>query len=193
MSLIPIVVENSSRGERSWDLYSRLLKDRIIFVNDVIETSMAQIVCAQLLFLESENNQPINMYINSPGGQVTAGLAIFDVMQYIKSPVHTTVMGLAASMGSFLLMAGEKGHRNALSNAEVMIHQPSGGYRGQATDMLIHTEHILKTKKKLTQEYANRCKKTYQEFYDVMERDRYMDAEEALQWGIVDTIIKAKS
>lgn len=193
--LVPMVLENTHRGERSYDLYSRMLKDRIIFVTNEIEATMGQLICAQLLFLESESSEkPINMYINSPGGHVSAGLAIVDCMNYIKAPVHTIAMGMAASMGSFITSQGEPGHRYSLPNAEIMIHQPSGGARGQATDILNIAENIVKLKKKLTQRYVDRCngKKTYEEFYDAMERDRYFEPEEALEWGLIDQIVVSK-
>ena len=189
MSLVPMVVEESSRGERAFDIFSRLLRERIVFVNGPIEDSMAAVVCAQLLFLESENpKMPIDMYINSPGGVVTAGFAIYDTMQYIKSPVSTTCMGFAASMGSFLLMAGEPGLRVALPNARIMLHQPSGGFSGKASDIERHAEDILKTKRRLNELYAKHCGHTVEEVRAALDRDTFMDPEEAKAWGLVDIV-----
>ena len=189
MNLVPMVVEESSRGERAFDIFSRLLRERIIFVNGPIEDGMAALVCAQLLFLESENpKKSIEMYINSPGGVVTAGFAIYDTMQYIKSPVATTCMGFAASMGSFLLMAGEKGQRIALPNARIMVHQPSGGYSGKATDIQRHAEDIIKTKKRLNELYAKHTGQTVEAVEQTLDRDYFMSAEEAKAWGIVDVV-----
>jgi ATP-dependent Clp protease protease subunit len=199
MSFIPYVIEKTSAGERSYDLYSLLLKSRVVFVGGTIEGAMAQSICAQLLFLESEKSDaPVNFYINSGGGSVTAGLSIVDTMNFISCPVYTTILGLAASMGSFIASQGEPGHRYALPNAEIMCHQPSGGTGAgstQATDILIIAENIQKIKRKLTQGYADRScgKKTYQQFYDAMERDRYMEPAEALEWGLIDKILAKRT
>ena len=190
MSLVPYVVEQTSRGERNYDIYSRLLKDRIIFLGEEVNETTASLVVAQLLFLESEDpGKDIQLYINSPGGMVTAGMAIYDTMQYIKCDVSTICIGLAASMGAFLLAGGTKGKRFALPNAEVMIHQPSGGARGQATDIQITAENILKTKKKLNEILAANTGKTYEEVAADTERDHYMSADEALAYGIIDGVI----
>jgi ATP-dependent Clp protease protease subunit len=189
MNLVPMVVEESSRGERAFDIFSRLLRERIIFLNGGVDDGMASLVCAQLLFLEAENpKKQIDLYINSPGGSVTAGMAIYDTMQYIRSPVSTVCMGMAASMGSFLLMAGEPGQRIALPNASVILHQPSGGFSGQASDIERHAEDIIKTKRKMTELYAQHCGRTYEEVERVLDRDYFMTAEEAKAWGIVDRI-----
>ena len=162
MNLVPMVVEQSSRGERAFDIFSRLLRERIIFLNGPVEDGMSALICAQLLYLESENpKKEIDMYINSPGGVVTSGLAIYDTMQYIRSPVSTMCMGMAASMGSFLLMAGEPGLRIALPNARIMVHQPSGGFQGKASDIERHAEDIIKTKRRLNELYAKHCGRTY--------------------------------
>ena len=193
MQLVPMVVEQSSRGERSFDIYSRLLRERIIFLNGEVNDTASALVCAQLLFLEAENpNKPINLYINSPGGVVTSGLAMYDAMRFIRAPVHTLCMGTARSMGSFLLMAGEPGGRAALPNASILIHQPSGGFQGQASDMLIHAEEILKTKQRMTRLYAEHCGRSYEDFERGMDRDRFMTAEEALEWGLIDRILKVR-
>lgn len=190
MQLVPMVIEQSSRGERSFDIYSRLLRERIIFLNGEVNDTVSALVCAQLLFLEAENpKKPIQLYINSPGGIVTSGLAMYDTMQYIRAPVHTLCMGTARSMGSFLLMAGEPGERAALPNASILIHQPSGGFQGQASDMLIHAEEILRTKQRMTRLYAKHCGRSYEEFEQAMDRDRFMTPEEALEWGLIDRII----
>lgn len=190
MSLVPYVIEQTSRGERSYDIYSRLLKDRIIFLGEEVTDVSASIVVAQLLFLEAEDpGKDINLYINSPGGSVTAGMAIYDTMQFIKSDVSTICIGMAASMGAFLLAGGTKGKRMALPNAEIMIHQPSGGARGQATEIQIVAENILKTKKKLNRMLAENTGKPYDVIAADTERDYYMSAEEALDYGIIDTIV----
>jgi ATP-dependent Clp protease protease subunit len=190
MQLVPMVIEQSSRGERSFDIYSRLLRERIIFLNGEVSDAVAALVCAQLLFLEAENpRKPIQLYINSPGGVVTSGLAMYDTMRYIRAPVHTLCMGTARSMGSFLLMAGEPGERAALPNASILIHQPSGGFQGQASDMLIHAEEIFRTKQRMTRLYAEHCGRTYEEFEAAMDRDRFMTAEEAMEWGLIDRIL----
>ncbi len=193
MQLVPMVVEQSSRGERSFDIYSRLLRERIVFVNGEVNDTISALVCAQLLFLEAENpRKAINMYINSPGGVVTSGFAMYDTMRYIRAPVHTLCMGTACSMGSFLLMAGEPGHRAALPNASILIHQPSGGFQGQASDMLIHAENIKRTKHRMTQLYAEHCKRSYEEFERAMDRDRFMTPEEAVEWGLVDRVLPVR-
>ena len=190
MSLVPYVVEQTSRGERNYDIYSRLLKDRIIFLREEVNETTASLVVAQLLFLESEDpGKDIQLYINSPGGMVTAGMAIYDTMQYIKCDVSTICIGLAASMGAFLLAGGTKGKRFALPNAEVMIHQPSGGAKGQATDIQITAENILKTKKKLNEILAANTGKSYEQVAADTERDYYMSADEAAAYGLIDTVI----
>ena len=189
LGLVPMVIEQSSRGERSFDIFSRLLRERIIFLNGPVEDNMSALVCAQLLFLESENpKKEISMYINSPGGVVTSGLAIYDTMQYIKSPVTTVCMGMAASMGSLLLCAGEPGQRVALPNARIMVHQPSGGFRGQASDIERHAEDIIKTKRRLNEIYVKHCGKDYDEVERTLDRDHFMTSEEAKAWGIVDHV-----
>ncbi len=191
MQLVPMVVEQSSRGERSFDIYSRLLRERIIFLNGEINDAVSALVCAQLLFLEAENpKKPINLYINSPGGVVTSGFAMYDTMRFIRAPVHTLCMGTARSMGSFLLMAGQPGERYALPNASILIHQPLGGFQGQASDMLIHAEEIRKTKQLMTRLYAEHCGRSYDEFEQAMDRDRFMTAQEALEWGLIDRILQ---
>lgn len=190
MSLVPYVIEQTSRGERSYDIYSRLLKDRIIFLGEEVNETTASIVVAQLLFLESEDpGKDIHLYINSPGGMVTAGLAIYDTMKYIKCDVSTICIGLAASMGAFLLAGGTKGKRMALPNAEIMIHQPSGGARGQATEIQIAAENILKTKHKLNQILAENTGKPYETVAADTERDYFMSAEEAMAYGLIDSVI----
>ena len=189
MSLVPMVVEQTSRGERAFDIFSRLLKERIIFLTGPFEDGMAALICSQLLFLESENpKKEIAMYINSPGGQVTSALAIYDTMQYIKSPVTTVCMGMAASMGSFLLMAGQHGQRIALPNSRIMVHQPSGGYTGKATDIQRHAEDIIKTKKRLNELYAKHTGRTVEEVEQTLDRDYFMTADEARDWGLVDHV-----
>lgn len=190
MSLVPYVVEQTSRGERSYDIYSRLLKDRIIFLGEEVNETTAGLVVAQLLFLESEDpGKDIHLYINSPGGVVTAGLAIYDTMNYIKCDVETICIGLAASMGAFLLAGGTKGKRFALPNAEIMIHQPSGGAKGQATDIQIVADNILRTKKQLNTILAENTGKPYDVIAADTERDNYMSAEEAKEYGIIDGVI----
>jgi ATP-dependent Clp protease protease subunit len=189
LGLVPMVVEQTSRGERAYDIFSRLLKDRIVFVAGPVEDGMAALVCAQLLHLEAENpKKEIQMYINSPGGIVTSGLAIYDTMQYIKSPVITLCLGMAASMGSFLLMAGEKGQRVALPNSRIMVHQPSGGYSGKASDIQRHAEDIIKTKRRLNELYAKHTGRTVDEVEQTLDRDYFMSAEEAKDWGLVDHV-----
>ena len=191
--LIPNVVERTSNGERGYDLYSRLLKDRIIFLADEITDQVANIVVAQLLFLEMDNpDADISLYINSPGGSITAGMAIYDTMNYIKCDVRTVCVGMAASMGAFLLMAGEKGKRLALPNSEVMIHQPSGGASGQATDVTIHAEWLLRTKKKMNALMAQMTGQDVEKLARDVERDYFMTAQEALEYGIIDEIYQPR-
>ncbi|MCM1246702.1 MAG: ATP-dependent Clp endopeptidase proteolytic subunit ClpP [Roseburia sp.] len=191
MALVPYVIEQTSRGgERSYDIYSRLLRERIIFLGDEVNDTTASLVVAQMLFLESEDpNKDINLYINSPGGSVTAGMAIYDTMNYVKCDVSTICMGLAASMGAFLLSGGAKGKRLALPNAEIMIHQPSGGAKGQATEIQIVAENILKTKKKLNEILAANTGQTVEKVTEDTERDNFMSAEEAIEYGLIDRII----
>ncbi len=193
MSLVPYVIEQTSRGERNYDIYSRLLKDRIIFLGEEVNETTASLVVAQLLFLESEDpNKDIHLYINSPGGMVTAGLAIYDTMQYIKCDVSTICIGLAASMGAFLLAGGAKGKRYALPNAEIMIHQPSGGAKGQATEIEIAAENILKTKKRLNEILAENTGKPYDVIAADTERDHYLSAQEAAEYGLIDSVITSR-
>ena len=190
MSLVPYDIEQTSRGERSYDIYSRLLKDRIIFLGEEVNDTSASIVIAQLLFLESEDpSKDISLYINSPGGSVTAGLGIYDTMQYIKCDVSTICCGMAASMGAFLLAGGAKGKRFALPNAEIMIHQPSGGSQGQATEIEIAAKHILKTKEKLNRMLSENTGKPYETIAADTERDNWMSAEEACAYGLIDSVI----
>lgn len=191
MSLIPIVVEQTSKGERSYDIYSRLLKDRVIFLGGEIDWHVANLVVAQLLFLESEDpEKDISIYINSPGGVISAGMAIYDTMNYIRPDVSTICVGLAASMGAFLLAAGAKGKRFALANAEIMIHQPLGGIQGQAEDLKIHAEHIIKKRAQLNEILAELTGQKVSKVSKDTDRDNYMSAEEALQYGIIDKVIK---
>jgi ATP-dependent Clp protease protease subunit len=188
-----MVVEQSSRGERAFDIFSRLLRERVIFLNGPIDDGVSALICAQLLFLEAENpKKQIDLYINSPGGVVSSGLAIYDTMQYIRSPVSTFCMGMAASMGSFLLMAGEPGKRIALPNARIMLHQPSGGFRGQASDIERHAEDIIATKKKLNELYAKHCGRTYEDVEKTLDRDHFMSADDAKAWGIVDLVVASR-
>ena len=190
---IPYVIEQTGRGERSYDIYSRLLKDRIVFLGTEVEDGVANSIIAQLLFLESEDpEKDIHLYINSPGGSVTAGLAIYDTMRYIKSPVSTICVGLAASMAAVLLSSGAKGKRLALPNAEIMIHQPSGGTRGQATDIEIHARNILKTRERLNRSLAAQTGRDIEDVARDTERDNFMTAEEALQYGLIDRIIDSR-
>ena len=190
-NLIPMVVEQSSRGERAYDIFSRLLKERIIFLTGPIDDNVASLVCAQLLFLESENpKKEISFYINSPGGIVWSGLAMYDTMQYISSKIMTICIGQAASAGSLLLTAGEKGMRFSLPNSRLMVHQPSGGYQGQVTDIEIQTKEIIKTKKKLNEIYAKHTEKKISEVEEIMERDKYFSPEEAIKFGLIDKIIE---
>ena len=191
MSLVPTVIESTSRGERAFDIYSRLLKDRIIFLGEEVNDVTASLVVAQILFLESEDpTKDINLYINSPGGSVVAGMAIYDTMQYVKCDVSTICMGMAASMGAFLLAGGTKGKRYALPNAEIMIHQPSGGAQGQASDIKIVAEQILKTKQKLNRILAENTNQPIEVIERDTERDNYMSAKEALDYGIIDKVIE---
>lgn len=195
MNFVPYVIEKTSQGERSYDIYSRLLKERIVFLNGGVDDMVSNAICAQLLFLEAEDpDSDINFYINSPGGVVTSGMAMYDTMQYIQPDVSTIVMGQACSMGSLLAQAGATGKRKMLPNARHMIHQPSGGAGGQATDIAIQAEEILKMKRNLTQIYVdhNSVGKTYDEFHDAMERDNFMSAQEALDFGLVDEIINSR-
>jgi ATP-dependent Clp protease protease subunit len=193
MQLVPMVVEQSSRGERSFDIYSRLLRERIVFLNGEVNDAVSALVCAQLLFLEADNpNKPIHLYINSPGGVVTSGFAMYDTMRYIKAPVHTVCMGTARSMGSFLLMAGQPGERVALPNASLHVHQPLGGFQGQASDILIHAEEMLKTKRRIIRLYAEHCRRSLEEVERTLDRDHFMTPEEALEWGLIDRILKQR-
>ncbi|MBP0578883.1 ATP-dependent Clp protease proteolytic subunit [Labrys sp. LIt4] len=188
-NLIPTVVESTNRGERAWDIYSRLMRERIIFLTGPVEDYMASIVVAQLLFLEGENpKKEIAMYINSPGGVVTAGLSIYDTMQFIRSPISTLCVGQAASMGSLLLAAGEKDLRFALPNARIMVHQPSGGYQGQATDILIHAEETRRVKQRLNEIYVKHTGQDIKSIQEALERDNFMDAEQAKAFGLVDHV-----
>lgn len=194
MQLVPMVVEQSSRGERAFDIYSRLLRERIIFVNGEIEDNMASLVCAQLLFLEAEApTKPIYLYINSPGGVVTAALSMYDTMQFIKAPVGTLCMGMAASAATLILAAGEAGHRASLPNTSIMLHQPSGGYQGKVTDIMIHAEESLRLKRLTNNIYARHCGRTYEEVEVALERDRYMAPEDAKAWGLVDHVYSDRS
>ncbi|OLP52668.1 ATP-dependent Clp protease proteolytic subunit [Rhizobium rhizosphaerae] len=194
MQLVPMVVEQSSRGERSFDIYSRLLRERIIFLNGEVNDTVAALVCAQLLFLEAEDpTRPIHLYINSPGGVVTAGLAMYDTMHYIRPPVHTLCMGTARSMGSFLLMAGEPGQRAALPNASLHVHQPLGGFQGQASDFMIHAEEMQQTKRRMIRLYAQHCGRSEEEVERTLDRDCFMTAEQALEWGLIDRILDRRA
>ena len=193
LNLVPMVVEQTSRGERAFDIFSRLLKERIVFLNGPVDDGVLALICAQLLFLESENpKKEIAMYINSPGGIVTSGLAIYDTMQYIRSPVSTVCMGMAASMGSFLLAAGAKDHRVALPNARIMVHQPSGGFQGQASDIERHAEDIIKTKKRLNAIYAKHTGQPIEVIEQTLDRDYFMTSEEAKDFGIVDHVYDSR-
>jgi ATP-dependent Clp protease protease subunit len=192
-TLVPMVIEQTARGERAFDIYSRLLKERIIFLTGAVYDQVASLLCAQLLFLESENpNKDIAFYINSPGGVVTAGLAIYDTMQYIRSPVSTVCMGMAASMGSLLLTAGAKDKRFALPNSRIMVHQPSGGAQGQATDIEIQAREILKTRQRLNEIYVRHTGQPIEEIEKKLERDTYMSAEEARDFGLVDQVVEQR-
>lgn len=192
-NLVPMVVEQTSRGERSYDIYSRLLKERIIFLMGGVEDGISSLICAQLLFLESENpNKEISMYINSPGGVVTSGMAIYDTMQYIKSPVSTVCLGQACSMGSLLLAAGEKGKRFALPNSSIMIHQPSGGAQGQATDIEIQAREIIKLRQRLNEVYVQHTGQKIDVISEAVERDNFMSAEEAKEFGLIDEVVNKR-
>ena len=189
-TLVPMVVEQTSRGERAYDIFSRLLKERIIFVSGPVHDGMSTLICAQLLFLEAENpSKDISMYINSPGGVVTSGLSIYDTMQYIRPRVSTLVVGQAASMGSLLLAAGEPGLRYSLPNSRVMVHQPSGGFQGQATDILIHARETEKLKRRLNEIYVTHTGRSLAEVEEALERDRFMSPEEAKEWGLIDEVV----
>jgi ATP-dependent Clp protease protease subunit len=193
-NLIPMVVEQSARGERAYDIYSRLLKERIIFLVGPVNDSVATLVTAQLLFLESENpKKEISLYINSPGGLVTAGLGIYDTMQYIKPPVSTLCIGQASSMGSFLLAAGEKGKRYSLPNSRIMVHQPSAGFQGQATDIEIHAKEILSLKDRMNKIYSKHTKKNESEIKKALERDNFMTPSEAKEFGLIDSVVEKRS
>ncbi len=192
--LVPMVVEQTNRGERAYDIYSRLLKERIIFVTGVVEDNMAALICAQLLFLESENpKKEISLYINSPGGVVTAGLSIYDTMQFIRPAVATLVMGQAASMGSLLLTAGEAGMRGSLPNARVMVHQPSGGYQGQVTDIMIHARESENLKRRLNEIYVKHTGQSYEQIETLLERDRFLSPEEAKGLGLIDNVFEKRA
>ena len=189
-ALVPMVVEQTNRGERAYDIYSRLLKERIIFLTGPINDAVASLICAQLLYLESENpNKDIAFYINSPGGVVTSGLAIYDTMQYVRPAVSTVCIGQAASAGSLLLMAGAENKRYALPNAKIMVHQPSGGFEGQATDIEIHAREIIRTRSRLNEIYAKHCGQTLEVIEDAMERDRFMNPDEAKEFGLIDSVV----
>lgn len=193
MALVPMVVEQTNRGERSYDIFSRLLKERIIFLTGPVEDQMASLVCAQLLFLEAENpKKEIALYINSPGGVVTAGMAIYDTMQFIRPAVSTLCVGQAASMGSLLLAAGEKGMRFATPNARIMVHQPSGGFQGQASDIERHARDIIKMKRRLNEVYVKHTGRTLEEVEKTLDRDHFMDADEANEWGVIDKILTSR-
>lgn len=193
-TLVPMVVEQTSRGERAYDIYSRLLKERIIFLAGPVHDGMSTLICAQLLFLEAENpSKEIAMYINSPGGVVTSGLSIYDTMQYIRPKVSTLVIGQAASMGSLLLQAGEKGMRFSLPNSRVMVHQPSGGYQGQATDIMIHAQETQKLKRRLNEIYVRHTGNDYDTVEAALERDNFMSAEQAKDWGLIDEILESRA
>jgi len=192
-NLIPMVVEQTTRGERAYDIYSRLLKERIVFLVGDVNDNIASLVTAQFLFLESENpKKEIFFYINSPGGLVTSGLGIYDTMQYIKSPVSTLCIGQASSMGSFLLAAGEKGRRFSLPNSRIMVHQPSAGFQGQATDIQIHAKEILSLKERLNKIYSKHTGKSMKEISQALERDKFMTAEEAKDFGLIDTVVEKR-
>ena len=193
MSLIPYVIEQTSRGERSYDIYSRLLKERIVFLGEEVNSVSASVVVAQLLFLEAEDpSKDIHMYINSPGGEITSGMAIYDTMHYIKCDVSTICIGMAASMGAFLLAGGAKGKRMALPNAEIMIHQPLGGAQGQATEIEIAAKHIIRTKEKLNTLLAENTGKPYEQIAQDTERDNWLSAQEALEYGLIDSIVESR-
>ena len=192
-NLVPMVVEQSSRGERAYDIYSRLLKERIIFLTGPIDDNIASLICAQILFLESENpNKEISFYINSPGGIVWSGLAIYDTMQYVSSKIMTICVGQAASAGSLLLTAGEKDMRFSLPNSRIMVHQPSGGYQGQVTDIEIQTNEIKKTKQRLNEIYSKHTGKKIEEISSIMERDKYFSPDEAIKFGLIDKVVESR-
>jgi len=194
MNLVPIVIEQSGKGERSFDIFSRLLRERIIFLTGAINDETASLICAQLLFLESENpEEPINLYINSPGGLVTAGLGIYDTMQYVKPDISTLCIGQAASMGSFLLAAGTKGKRFSLPNSRIMVHQPSAGFQGQATDIEIHANEVLSLKKRLNEIYSIHTGKSVEEIKSALERDNFMTADAAQSFGLIDKVVEKRS
>jgi len=193
MQLVPMVVEQTNRGERAYDIYSRLLKERIVFITGPIEDHMASLVVAQLLFLEAENpKKEIAMYINSPGGVVTSGMAIYDTMQFVRPPVSTLCVGQAASMGSLLLAAGAKDMRFALPNARIMLHQPSGGFQGQATDIMLHAQEILNLKKRLNEIYVKHTGQSLKKIEDALERDYFLTAESAKEWGVIDKVVEKR-
>jgi ATP-dependent Clp protease protease subunit len=194
MALVPMVVEQTNRGERSYDIYSRLLKERIIFLTGPVEDHMATLVCAQLLFLEAENpKKEIALYINSPGGVVTAGMAIYDTMQFIKPAISTLCIGQAASMGSLLLAAGDKGMRFATPNSRIMVHQPSGGFQGQASDIERHARDIIKMKRRLNEIYVKHCGRAYEEVEQTLDRDHFMSSDEAKDWGLIDKVLTSRT
>lgn len=194
MALVPMVVEQTNRGERSYDIYSRLLKERIIFLTGPVEDHMATLVCAQLLFLEAENpKKEIALYINSPGGVVTAGMAIYDTMQFIKPAISTLCIGQAASMGSLLLAAGDKDMRFATPNSRIMVHQPSGGFQGQASDIERHARDIIKMKRRLNEIYVKHCGRTYEEVEQTLDRDHFMSSDEAKEWGLIDKVLTSRT
>jgi ATP-dependent Clp protease protease subunit len=193
MQLVPMVVEQTNRGERAYDIYSRLLKERIVFITGPIEDHMSSLVVAQLLFLEAENpKKEIAMYINSPGGVVTSGMAIYDTMQFVRPPVSTLCVGQAASMGSLLLAAGAKDMRFALPNARIMLHQPSGGFQGQATDIMLHAQEILNLKKRLNEIYVKHTGQALKKIEDALERDYFLTAESAVEWGVIDKVVEKR-
>lgn len=193
MQLVPMVVEQSSRGERSFDIYSRLLRERIIFLNGEVNDTVSALVCAQILYLEAENpRKPIHLYINSPGGVVTSGMAMYDTMQFVRPEIHTICMGTARSMGSFLLMAGAPGCRTALPNASLHVHQPLGGFQGQASDVFIHAEEMQKVKRRMIDLYARHCGRSREEVERTLDRDKFMTSEEAREWGLIDYITSAR-
>jgi len=193
MNLVPMVVEQTNRGERAYDIFSRLLKERVLFITGPIEDGTATLVCAQLLFLEAENpKKEIHLYINSPGGIVTSGLSIYDTMQFIRPPVSTLCLGQAASMGSLLLAAGEKGMRFALPNARIMVHQPSGGFQGQASDIERHAQDIIKLKRRLNEIYVKHTGQSYESVESTLDRDHFMTAEEAQEWGLIDKVMETR-
>ena len=192
--MVPIVIEQTSKGERSYDIYSRLLKDRVVMLNGPVNDMISNLIVSQLLFLESENPEAdINLYINSPGGLVTAGLGIYDTMQYINSPVSTLCIGQASSMGSFLLAAGQKGKRYSLPNSRIMVHQPSAGFQGQATDIQIHAKEILSLKERLNNIYSKHTGKSLKDISDALERDNFMTADEAKKFGLIDSVVEKRS